>query len=344
MTPVNSTRMSESDARRLAEAAAWRSSLTETGSESSEAFEAWVADPHNEAAWREVQGPWELFGDRAASPELLAARRAALGRAREAGRSRYRSNGLIRRVAGAIAVVAVGSGLVMWNLAQPDVYQTKQGERRVVTLADGSTLSLDSQTDVRVKLNRHARELSLLSGQARFDVAHDVTRPFSVIAGGEKVIATGTAFNIDLAGQTVRVTLIEGRVTVIDQRPEQQQFEAADDQPSPRIRSVDLHAGDQLVAGATDPPDVKPASIERTTAWQSGQLSFEDEPLSSVVARISRYTSQPLTVSDQRAADLRISGVFNTGDLNGFVETITHYLPVKVEAGDNGGLVLRRSD
>jgi len=336
----------EFDTRRLAEAAAWRSYLTEMGVESSEAFEAWVADPANEAAWRQVLGPWELFGEQAAAPEVIAARRAALGRAREAGRRRYRPHGRLARIAAGIVAIGVAGGLVIWNLAQPDIYRTQLGERRVVTLADGSTLSLDSHSDVRVKFSRETRELMLLSGQARFDVAHDATRPFSVVAGGEMIIATGTAFTVDLADQTVRVTLIEGRVTVIDQRPEAPIVASAQGQPlrPGRVRRVELRAGEQLVTAPASPPTVVPVSLERATAWQNGQLFFEDEPLSSVVARISRYTDRPLTVPDERVASLKISGVFNTGDLDGFVKTIAQYLPVKVEPGENGALVLRRSD
>jgi transmembrane sensor len=336
----------EIQARQLAEAAAWRSYLSETGAESSEAFEAWLGDSGNEAAWRQVQGPWELFGEHAAAPEVLAARRAALGRAREAGRSRFSGKSRLRGVAAAAVLVAVAGGVIFWNLNQPDVYRTRLGERRVVTLVDGSRISLDSESDVRVKLSKKARELSLLAGQARFDVAHDVTRPFSVVAGDEKIIATGTAFNVDLAGQTVRVTLIEGRVTVIDQRSSLPGAVSVNGQPARAARSgrVELHSGEQLVATPAAAPEVILASLERTTAWQNGQLFFEDEPLSSVAARVSRYSNRPLTVGDERAGELKISGVFNTGDLDGFVETITHYLPVRVEPGENGALVLRRSD
>jgi len=343
---VNSTTERQLDARRLAEAAAWRSRLTETDAESSEAFEAWLANPENEAAWRQVQGPWELFGEQAAAPEVIAARRAALGRARETGRSRYRPRGRLRAIAAGLAVVGVASALLLWNLSQPDIYRTRLGERRVVTLPDGSRISLDSLSDVRVKYFQHTRELSLLAGQARFDVAHDAARPFSVVAGDEKIIAIGTTFNVDLSGETLRVTLIEGRVTVIDQRPEPSAVASAGGKPSPpaRIRRVELRAGEQLVATPSSPTAIVPVSVERTTAWQNGQLFFEDETLSSVVARVSRYTNRPLTVADERAANLKISGVFNTGDLNGFVETITQYLPVKVEPGDDGALVLRRND
>ena len=109
-----------------------------------------------------------------------------------------------------------GVGSYTW-LNRPDDYQTAAGERRVVTLADGSRLSLDASSEVTVQYRKHARDLHLLKGQARFDVAHDKSRPFSVVAGNQRVIATGTAFNIDMAGPKVFVTLIEGHVVVVNE-------------------------------------------------------------------------------------------------------------------------------
>ena len=86
--------------------------------------------------------------------------------------------------------------------------------------------------------------LHLLKGQARFDVAHDKSRPFSVVAGNQKVIATGTAFNIDMAGPKVLVTLIEGHVVVLDEN------DAAKPVAAVWSRPVELQAGQQLAAGA----------------------------------------------------------------------------------------------
>src|SRR3546814_3966246 len=83
------------------------------------------------------------------------------------------------------------------DVCSSDLYRTVLGERRVVTLADGSTVSLDAASEVRVAYSERARELALVRGQARFDVAHDPRRPFAVQARDQRVVATGTAFNVD---------------------------------------------------------------------------------------------------------------------------------------------------
>lgn len=328
----------EFEGRRLAEAAAWRTHLTEAGENSIE-FERWLAtDPANEAAWRQVQGPWELFGEQATAPALIEARRAALGRARMAAHRQHGRRGVFGKIAAAVALIAVGAGLI-WSLQQPQVYRTELGERRVVTLRDGSQLSLDSQTEVRVRYSEDARSLTLVQGQARFDVARDVERPFAVSAGGQKIVATGTAFNVDLMGVNLLVTLIEGRVVVLDEHPEAERKRGSPGNVE-TPRPVELQAGQQLMLAPSKPPEITPASIERATAWQSGRLVFEDELLSSVTARVSRYTATTLQVTDERAATLRISGVFTTGDINGFVDTVTEYLPVRAERGEGGAIAL----
>ena len=328
----------EEETRRLAQAAAWRVRLTEDGAETSDAFEAWIADPANEAAWDQVQGPWRQVGEKATSPELMALRAGALARARRR-ESRTWTRTLGGRIAAGLAAVFVltaGYGGWQWYGAQPQVYRTTMGERRVVPLPDGSKLSLDSGSRVRVRYTGDARRLELISGQARFDVAHDVQRPFSVTARDQTVVATGTAFNIDLLGPRVLVTLIEGSVLVL---PKAAEPRAADDGKAARPAPIRLEAGERLVATATAPPVVEVASLDRATAWETGQLAFKDEPLSAVAERIGRYAETPLAVSPD-AADLKVSGVFKAGDIVTFVDVVTHYLPVDDRRDSDGAITL----
>jgi transmembrane sensor len=344
---TRSARPAEVDVRRLAEASAWRARLTETGAESSAGFEAWLAaDPANADAWAAVQAPWIAVGEAATSPEIMAARRDALHRARRHGRRRWSGAGVYTRIcAGALAAAACVAIYVAatggFTLAED--YRTKVGDRETVTLKDGSRITLDSGSEVRVRYSAKARRLVLLAGQARFDVAHDTRRPFTVQARDETVVATGTAFNVDLMGPKVLVTLIQGRVTVLTARPAKTLLAAGTNIPPPAAAPppVVLVAGQQLIAGPAAAPTVAPASLDRVGAWESGQLIFDDETLASVAERMSRYTAHPLTV-DPSAASMKISGVFNTGDLATFVDTVTHYLPVEASDGADGSVVLRR--
>lgn len=328
--------------RRLAEAAAWRARLADLGADSTPDFEAWLgASPANAAAWAQAEFAWDAVGAVSTAPELMAIRKRAI----EAGERQGQCNraGAPWRVViaggtAAAAVLAVGGGALWWSI-QPTIYQTSLGERRVIPLSDGSKIALDSGTKVEVRYSKDARKLTLVRGQARFDVAHNVQRPFSVRARNETVVATGTAFNIDLMGSQTLVTLIEGHVVVFEQTsraapPEPHRVPAS-------AHPIALEAGQELVGDSAAPPKIVRTNLERATAWETGRLIFDDDSLSVVAARISRYSPHVVTV-DPAVADLKLSGVFNAGDVDGFVEAITQYLPVEAHAGAAGAVVLVR--
>jgi transmembrane sensor len=328
--------MSEDDTPRLTQAAGWRVRLTENDLDGCPELSGWLAeDTRNAAAWRRVQENWSLFGEQANSPEILELRSAALAHAHEAGQGRWvRSRRFFASahrlgIAAGILILAVG-GLYLW-MKQPDVYGTGAGERRVVTLADGSQVALDSRSEVSVQYSSHARELTLTRGQARFDVAHDIERPFSVRADGHKVIATGTSFNVDLFGPSLLVTLLEGRVVVAATPPLSVLTKV--DIPQARIT---LDAGEQVVFSPKAPPSVARVNLGQATAWENGEVVSENDSLTTVVARINRYAQHAIIIGDTETGELRISGVFHTGDIEGFVSTIVAYLPVRAQTETDG--------
>jgi transmembrane sensor len=333
--------MSDLEMSRLEEAAAWRVRLAEHNLQSCPELAAWLAaDGRNAAAWKQVQDRWSLFSEHATAPEVIELRCEALAHAHEAGRGRWvRSKRFAIThslgIAAAILVAAVG-GLLMW-IPQSDVYSTRAGERRVVTLADGSQIALDSRSEVRVRYSTHARELTLASGQARFDVAHDVERPFTVTAEGHEVIATGTSFNMDLFGPSLLVTLIEGHV-IVAAAPGTAAPATTDEVPR-----INLDAGEQVVFSPKAPPSVARVNLGQATAWENGEVVFENDTLSTVVARINRYARHGVVIADTQTSQLRISGVFHTGDIDGFVSTIVAYLPVRANKTVDGVTHLARA-
>ena len=342
--------MSDNDAEvRLEQAILWRMRLTELRTRSTEEFEVWLADdPRNEAAWSQVQSPWEVLGDHATSPEVIKLRGVALSYADNTGVGwRFRAGEVLRRAAGlgvsaAVAAIAVGAWL-FWQSSHFDVYQTRAGEHRMETLSDGSEITLDSNSEVRVRYSRHSRELVLTRGQALFNVAHDVLRPFSVAANRHDIVATGTSFNVDMLGPQLMVTLLEGHVIVMPHegdkdavRPDVSRGVSADAAAS----RIDLDAGEQLVLAPSDIPSITRVNVDHAVAWEKGRLVFEDEPLASVVRRVGRYSSHPIVISDEETARLRISGVFHEGDVEGFVSTVVSYLPVRAEREEDGAVHL----
>jgi transmembrane sensor len=195
-----------------------------------------------------------------------------------------------------------------------------------------------------VKYSRRSRDLWLVAGQARFDVAHEPERPFSVTAGRERIVATGTAFDVDMVGPQILVALIEGHVVVISDGLPNEKYGHVDSPANADARRIELRPGEQLVTSPLEPPRVHNVNVLHATAWQNGQLIFEDEPLSAVLDRLSRYTHRSLRAKDERVARLRVSGVFNVDDLERFVDTISEYLNVHVERSDDGALLFMRND
>jgi transmembrane sensor len=174
-------------------------------------------DPRNALAYQQVSASWETVGAHASAPEIVIGRRDALEDARRAARRRLRAPPLTHRwpaFAAAASILLAVLGSVAWYYTQRDVYATDLGERRVLTLQDGSVVTLDARSRIRVDYQDNERLIALEQGQARFDVAKDPTRPFRVRAGAQTVVALGTQFNVELVAGTLLVTMIEGHVAV----------------------------------------------------------------------------------------------------------------------------------
>jgi len=334
MSPLVST---PDQTRRLEEAAAWRLRLLrDPACEFSSDYIAWSADIDNEAAMAAIEKGWSTVGTLSTSPELLSMRQQALSRLRKTGTRPARRFGWGRAAAAGLALALLGAGLYRVALLQPDTYRTEIGERRAVALADGSQISMDSDTKILVDYSKTERALTLARGRARFDVAHDTSRPFTVTAGAETVVAVGTSFDVEKLGSTVLVTLIQGQVVVKDE-----QGQASSRAVAKPHSSVSLTAGQQLVASAASvQPAVATADLQVAAAWEGGHLVFRDEPLEAVVARINRYTEHPVTL-DPAVAGIRISGVFNAGDVGSFVSALTSYVPVQATTNASGGILLQ---
>lgn len=299
------------------------------------AFEAWLGDDGaNRAAFDRAVALWRELGAAEDSPEFLPLRVHALNGLRRAQRRRWAWRPRLHAAAAA-AVLVVATAGVFWHLQAPDVYVTGVGERRVVALEDGSQLSLDAATRVEVRYDDDRRELRLQRGRARFAVAKDPLRPFSVIAGNRVVVAVGTAFSVELVNAQVRVVLYEGRVSVLGRASERARAEPLHLPGRATPAEQVLTPGRELVA-SLQAPVARVAAVDpvRSRSWESGQLVFADEPLAAAVERINRYTHRKLEIGDADAGRLRINGVFDAGDTEGFVEGITAVFPVRADLRD----------
>jgi len=314
-------------------AAAWCLELAEgpLADERQDAFDAWLAEnPDNLTAFERSSSLWRHVGEAAASPELIDLRERALATFRRRNQWRWARRAVNRHMVAAAAVLllAIGGAAWWWQTA-PEIYRTGVGERRVVMLDDGSRASLDAATEVDVRMRGDRRELHLVSGRAKFDVARDPLKPFSVRVGDKLVVATGTSFSVETINGKLRVILYEGHVVVLD-RPAGAVATAS---PAPKngVEDEALTPGRELVVAMSGQSRGQLANADpvRSLSWEGGQLVFDDEPLSLAVGRINRYSTQRVALQGS-AGRLRVNGVFNTGDVEAFVTGVEQTLPVRV--------------
>lgn len=281
----------------------------EASTEEEAAFAIWRAqsDAHESAA-TEAEAIWfgvglveeqEFDRDRANAQKRLT-RRAALG----AG---------FLLLAGAFAMQSdwIGQDLLADHV-------TGIGERRRVQLADGSSVDLNAGTALSVDLGSTERHVTLLRGQATFEVAQDAGRPFIVTANGGQTRAIGTAFDIDMRRDVVYVTVLEGVIAIAHG-------------VNRAVRSVTASANQMVHYSRTEPP-TRPKEVDSgaLTAWRRGKMIFDRRPLDEVVADIQRQRKGRIIIANDRLAKLVVTGVFDLDDPETVLNTMETGLSVRV--------------
>ncbi|MES2056048.1 MAG: FecR domain-containing protein, partial [Pseudomonadota bacterium] len=243
--------------------------------------------------------------------------------ARRWARTHWSMGGWARAAAAFAAVLLVA---MVYLLHDPMTsYSTGTGERRVVMLDDGTRLTLDAATQVNVRMDRNSRRLELISGRAKFDVAHDALRPLSVLARNRLTLATGTSFSVELLAEQMRVVLYEGRVEVMAQAPDGTRHTIL-----PPPGAPGLVPGSELVASTQAAATrIAPTDVSRSLSWENGQLTFDAEPLAVAVDRMNRDAREKLVIADPRIGAYIVNGVFLGADADAFVEGVCALHPVQ---------------
>jgi transmembrane sensor len=315
----------------------WRLDGEEVGPADREGFEAWLRQDarHRRAfddfskVWRTLDGLAEAKRDEKLATFTDAARRP-------------RAHLSQRWWLGAAAAVLVGVfAAVLWMRQGSEIqtFSTAVGQQRDVTLADGSIVSLNTNSIVETELTRRIRQIHLRKGEAHFQVAHDRLRPFLVHAGDAVVRAVGTEFEVRLrADQHVDIVVNEGRVEVqatpTGSGPDTTGTPSR--RPAAALRAVS--AGERLSTGSADysVKAVTPEQLSSQMAWREGAIIFDGEPLSDAIAEIERYTDARIVVSDPETAALRVGGRFRTDNVQDFFQGLQSALPVAIRRAPDG--------
>ncbi|MCK9504638.1 MAG: FecR domain-containing protein [Porticoccaceae bacterium] len=202
-------------------------------------------------------------------------------------------------------------------------YTTNVGERKTFSLPDGSIITLNTDSKVRVDYSNAARNLELVKGEAYFNVAKDKDRPFNVAVAGKKIRAVGTAFNIYLKPSGgVEVTVSEGIVSLTDHISEDDSEKSINNDTEKSVAlPISLSSGKRAVlSGETKAVEnIDAENLMNHLAWQRGIIIFEGERLEEVLEEVNRYTTAKLYTKDASIKDIRIGGFYKTGDIDSFL-------------------------
>jgi len=205
--------------------------------------------------------------------------------------------------------------------SQPTLIATNVGQHQTAILPDGSSVTLNTNTKIEVDFDDQIRKIRLLNGEAMFDVIPDKTRPFSVYAGDGVVRAVGTVFSVHIKNETVNVIVSEGAVEVSSILEPQV---TTKNTPQIALAAGFVKSGHKAVLRnkRTIIEPIGITQVQEDLLWTDGLITFSQLPLEQVVAEVSRYTTLDISISTPEAKNIRIGGVFPTGDMEALFEAL----------------------
>ncbi len=252
----------------------------------------------------------------------------------------------------AVVVIGIGVAATFWLRPDPflssnGLYATAIGQQQSTTLADGSVVLLNTNSQINVNYNNEYRNIRLLQGEVHFTVAKGAARPFRVYAGNGRVQAVGTAFSVYLKDNTIDVTVTEGKVVLaLVNRPGTSRMSQlgtllGTDQSSGSNAIVDsefvetlgtIKAGESatlrsfldadIVSTINAIETVAAQEMAKRLSWREGILTFAGDPLEDVVAEISRYTTVSIEITDPVVKAMRIGGRFPIGETDAMFDAL----------------------
>ncbi|PHR60674.1 MAG: hypothetical protein COA43_05890 [Robiginitomaculum sp.] len=338
-----------------AEAAAWIAQLHsgDVSPNDLSAFKEWMArSPQHEKEIKELAAIW---GELDSLTQMAEPIRAAALSERKLLRPQQRYRVLQTGLALSVLVAGfIWVGSIFWNgndvsapirvaktIVVPVIVTTKVGAQKTQILSDGSKITLNTDTHIEIEFDTTHRIIRLLKGEAVFDVEHDENRPFLVYAGDGVVRAVGTVFVIHLKKNVLDLTVTDGAVEL--SAVNMQVDVEGDVTPVEKVTGFVKSGHEaQLVEHKAIIVPISTVDIKAKTSWQQGLLSFSGESLETVVFEISRYTTLEIEIRDPAIRDMRIGGVFKTGDIDALFEALEAGFAISVERPSENVIYLKQ--
>ncbi len=203
------------------------------------------------------------------------------------------------------------AGYLGWDHLRGPRYSTAIGTITAIPLPDGSKITLNTDSEIRVAVTERERRIELEQGEAYFEVVHDRSRPFVVDAGKKRIVVLGTKFSVRRDGNDVCVIVTEGKV---------------------KAGGLLLSAG--AVAEARNGQiAVRQRSLpkaEELLSWRDGYLMFDEVTLAEAVAEFNRYNTRKFVIRDSKIASIPVTGHFRSTSVEPFARLLEEGFPVRV--------------
>ena len=305
-------------------------------------LERWLQEPRNRVTFLRIKEAWRRAGrmrgarplDGNVDPDLLKNSDLTFG----SGNTNSGSGWPFRVAAGAaLTLITYLVFLAAWiALGRSDwiKYTTSIGGYEHITLADGSGIQLNTDSEIRARLTSQRREIELIRGEALLEVVHDESRPFRIKAANVRVRADPAAEATAAVVVRLRtphgvdVSVTHGSVVL---------------EPNDRIIDVVFRQDlpDQSMLAEGDAAAVRPEGVHltkvgleelnRKLSWTAGLLSFQGETLTEVTDEFNRYNRKHLVVTDPLIADRKIGGAFQATDPDSFVLALQKWFGVRAD-------------
>jgi transmembrane sensor len=228
--------------------------------------------------------------------------------------------------AAVVLLVAVVGGIYLAMVPIGERHATPVGGLASVPMFDGSTVTLNTDSQISIALTDTERRVELGHGEAFFEVSKDPKRPFVVRAGDKRVIAVGTKFSVRRDGDDIEIVVTEGKVRVEDGA-------VARGQRASGMAEVFVTPGGIARAGEAGVLVQRRTlpEAEEQLSWRTGWLMFRNRGLADAIAEFNRYNVRKIVIRDQAIASLKIEGNFRATNVDAFVRLLENGFPVRAE-------------
>lgn len=211
----------------------------------------------------------------------------------------------------------------------PQTYKVARGTQQLVSLKDGSELTLQGGSKLTLYEGWGQRRVAFDRGYVFFSVSKNSDKPFIIDNDKGLVRVLGTSFSVYNVRKKLEVVVESGRVSVTPSNNPQA------DSTVILEKNDKLVMDDQGISGVQH--DINPSE---EFSWREGEVFFNEQTLEDVLARMSDFYPQSVQILNSSHRKTRLSGSYSTSDFDSFLNTLALAADLHIERTPNGGILI----